>query len=252
MTDAEAVSSIATDASVRQAHRRTGAGGVVVEANPAELQAIAKLSLVQAVTELMINPDIADKLFEIRYTLTVTSGTLRYNVGQYKVTKIREILLGSNERPVRPFFEDSGDFYEWKERRYGAADMSGASEPYAAYISGRVSGLLELSFWPGVGDESSVILVHNRLPVAPFMLSSFPDHMHGAIVTGAVRFANGGSQGYSDQWENIKSDIARGLDPARGTTTPIRKSEELRKFIRRQNARVAGASSAYASSSKTF
>lgn len=251
MTNDQAIDAISMDASVRQAHRRTNADGSVNEPTPGELKSIAQTAIIVAVAEVIGNPDIADKLFEDRYTLTVTSGTLRYDVGQYDVFKIREILMGSTERPVRPFFEDSGDFYEWRERRYAGAALSDTNEPYAAYISGRPNGNLELSFWPGVGSETSMILVYNRLPAPPFTIESFPDHMHGTLLLGAIRWANGGAQGYSDQWESAKSDLARGLDPARGTTSKLRKAEPLRRFIRRLNARASGSPSYFYSSSKT-
>jgi hypothetical protein len=251
MTNAAAINAIASDASVRHAHRRTKMDGTIVEPSSADLKAIATSALQLAMGELAIDPNIADRLYEQRYSLTVASGTNSYDVGQYGVEKIRDILLGSNSRPLRPFFEDSGDFYEWKERRYAGSDLSGATVPYAAYVSGRPNGNLELTFWPGPGSETSITLVHNHEVASPFKLSIFPPKLHSAVLIGAIRWANGGRQGYSDQWEQAKANIAKGLDPARGTTTKLRKGEALRRFVRRQNASVSGSSSSYPSSVKT-
>jgi len=226
---------------VRHAHRRTLPGGGIEEAPMSLLQSIAQTSLSTAIGELYAVPSLLQRMYEDKKTLTVASGTTEYEIGQYDILKVREILSGSDERPIRPFFEDSGDFYEWKERRYAGSTLSDSTDPYVAYMR-RNGNKLYLNFWPGVGSETSVILVHDKMPASPFLIEAFPSHLHGAILVGAVRWANGGRQGYSEQWEQAKADIVKGFDPARGTTSKLRKSDTLRRFLRRQNSCVSGSS----------
>lgn len=238
MTDSQARVAIANDASVIQAHTDftktppQPPSGV-------KLAAIAKRSLAIALGMALSNQAISKRLLSGVYDLSTIAGTTKYELPNH-VGVIRKITDPSRSNaPKIMLFDNPGDFDDWRARMYGS--MESTNRSLAAYVEGRTAaGMLQLVFWPGVGDGGTVTLRIEKVVRWPYSIGLFDSKHHGAMVVGGINVASGFKM--NELWGIMLSDVARGVDPIVGGTTKIQLGARERRMLRNVNAVQSGSS----------
>ena len=248
MTDQDAIEAIRRDAAVIQANT-SFVKGVPTSPTITQLESVASVSLRLALSEVVLDPSNARKLFADEFTLTATNGTDEYTMPNY-VGRVISIRRTSDDEPLQAF-DDLKYFDRWFAARYGGVSISTSAAPVGYYPSGRDNdGVPQITFVPGIGDETSLKVRYERALQSGMSLNLIPVSFHDGIVLGGINFASGGK--YAKQWQRMKRTIMAGLDLVIGGPGEIQKSERVRRTIRRYNSAVSSSSAYWPASVKTL
>lgn len=240
MTDDAAVRIIANHARVIAAHSKPDAGGVLRPPGPAELQQIARDAMTTAIGALLLNNAVGRAFLEDEYTLSVTSGTTEYALPE-NVARVINVRAASDGQPLRAFASTS-DFDDWRWNQYGDTSTSGL-DPAAWYPSGRSGlGRVQITFYPGVGSETSMYVRYVKVIPEPYTINTFPASAHPVVLVNALNHASGGA--FQRDAEILQTQLVQNLNVATGGSATMRPSSLVMGVIRRYNALVGRSSSA--------
>ena len=227
------IASWVQDPSVRQQHMRQTPDGVAVDWPI--LQARAQTTLQLVLADILSHNVVRRMLANSKRTVSGSDLTATITLKSYE-REIIAVTIGSAYRPLTPFMNEL-DFIRWNHENVGDADTSStAAEGYYVFFNGD-AGQHQLTFVPGLGDNTTAVIWFLKAFNPPYTLSMIPDDLHYIVYIGGLNIMSG--RRFEAAYKDALGRFFQRISPTKIGVSQQRHDPDVEKRNRLRNSRIS-------------